>query len=75
MSTTTELLEEFNKFLGEKPYFTACQLIELGLFGSYSAVNAALKRGLIPHIKISKKRTVVPRSAVLEYFRNNLVQN
>jgi len=73
-STSTEsLVQEFNNFLGDKPYFTSNQLIDLGLFGSYSAANAALKRGAIPSIKVSPKRTVVPRSAVLEYFRNNLL--
>ncbi len=73
MSIKTEsLIQEFENFLGKKPYFTTNQLIEIGLFGSASAANAAIKRGSLPTIKISPKRTVIPRSAVLEYFRNNL---
>ena len=75
MSTNSDLLvEELGKALGDKPYFTGNQLIEIGLFGSASAVNAALKIGSLPSIKISPKRTVVPRSAVIQYFRNNLIE-
>jgi hypothetical protein len=76
MSTNTQsLVDEFDKLLGNKPYCTGTQLIEIGLFGSTAAVTAALKRGTLPSVKISPKRTVVPRSAVLDYFRNNLVSN
>lgn len=75
MSTSTEVLvEEFNKFLGKKPYFTPKHLIEVGLFGSYSAAYTALKKGAIPSIKVSPKRTIVPRSEVLKYFRENLMK-
>lgn len=76
MSTSIEfLVQEFDNFLVNKPYFTPAQLIEIGLWGSSSAASAALKRGDLPSIKISPKRTVVPRSAVVEYFRNNLIKN
>lgn len=76
MSINTEsLVQELDRFLGEKPYITGNQLIEIGLFGSASAVTAALKREVLPSIRISPKRIVVPRSAVLEYFRNNLAES
>jgi hypothetical protein len=75
MSTSTEsLIKELDTFLGNKPYFTGTQLIEIGLFGSASAVTSALKKGLLPSIKISPKRTIVPRSAVVKYFRENLLE-
>ena len=71
---TNQLVAELEKNLGEKPYFTGKNLVDLGLFGSATALNKALKRGDIPTIKISTKRTVVPKSAVLDYFRRNLAE-
>jgi len=65
---------EFSSFLDRKPYCTISQLIALGLFGSQSAASAAIRRGDLPSIRISPKRTVIPRSAVLEYFKSNLVE-
>jgi hypothetical protein len=76
MSTLTEsLVTEFDNFLGNKSYITPAQLIEIGLWGSASAAATALKRGDIPFIKISPKRTIIPKSAVLDYFRKNLSPN
>jgi hypothetical protein len=72
MSVNTDLVQEFEKLLGNKPYFTKSRLIDLGLFGSSNAASDALKTGLLPSIKMSSKRTVIPRSAVVEYFRKNL---
>lgn len=76
MSVTLEsygsLIKEFDEHLPKKPYFALSELIDIGLFGSSSAVNAAIKRKDIPSIKVSPKRTVVPRSAVVDYFRKNL---
>lgn len=68
----SHLVKEFIQLLGDKPYFTISQLIEIGLFGSASAASAALKRKTLPAIKMSPKRTVIPRSAVIEYFQKNL---
>jgi hypothetical protein len=76
MSMSIEsLVKEFEEFLGDKPYFTRGQLINIGLWGSSTAAATALKRGDLPSIKVSPKRTVIPRSAVLQYFRKNLIQN
>lgn len=73
MSTSTEsLISEFEKLLGPEPYFSPRRLITLGICGSPSAAAALLKRGSIPSIKISTRRTVVPKSAVLEFIRQNL---
>lgn len=72
--STESLIEEFETLLGNKPYFTAKQLIELNIFGSQSAAIAALNRGTLPSIQISSKRRVIPRSAVIQYFRHNLME-
>lgn len=69
------LVKEFDELLPKAPYFSISELIELGLFGSSAAANAAIKRKVIPSIRMSPKRTVVPRSAVLDYFRKNLAES
>lgn len=73
--STESLIQEFEQLLGKKPYFTTAHLIQIGLWGSATAATAALKRGDVPSIKVSPKRTVIPRSAALAYFRKNLIQN
>ena len=73
-SQIDNLVQEFDELLGKKPYFTLTQLIELGLFGSSAAAATALKRGILPCIKMGPKRTVIPRSAVLGFFKENLMQ-
>lgn len=75
MSITDALIREFDQLLATKPYFSSSQLFRLGLFGSITAASSAIKRGDLPSIKISSKRTVVPRSAVLEYFKTNLKES
>lgn len=76
MSDNIEMLvAELDLYLEPKPYFSISHLRTLGLLGSHSALNAAIKRGILPSIKISSKRTVVPRSAVLAYFRNKLIES
>lgn len=75
MSNNESLIAEFAKSLGDKPYFTGKQLIDLGLFGSATGISKALNNGVLPFIRVSKKRRVVPRSAVVQYFQNNLVKS
>lgn len=68
----TNLIQEFADQLDDKPYFTISELIKLGVFGSSSGANKALKNGLIPFIKVSEKRKVVPRKSVIDFFSKNL---
>lgn len=74
-SATDNLIADLISHLGEKPYFTGQFLIEIGLFGSQTALAQALKRGDLPTIRISPKRQVVPRKAVIEYVRKNLAES
>lgn len=66
------LAEELNRKLGDRPFYTLRQLTSIGFFGSVPAARLALKRGLLVFVKISPRRYVVPRSALLEYIRKNL---
>ena len=66
------LIQELDASLAKKIYLTGNDLIKIGLFGSHSAIDSALKRGDLPYVKISSRRRVFPRSAVLEYFKNNI---
>ena len=70
--STLDLISEFEQLLGSKPYFSTSRLTKLGLFGSSSAANAAIKRGELIALKISSKRYVIPRSSALNYFRQKL---
>ena len=76
MSITLDLLiKEFDDHLPKAPYFSITELKDLGIFGSHAAAHAAIKRKDIPSIKVSQKRTVVPRSAVVDYFRRNIEES
>ena len=75
MSINTKSL--IQESLGNKLFCTKKQLISLclnaGLCGSISGAETALK--LLPWIKMSPKRMVVSRNAVLEYFQNHILNN
>ena len=73
MSTKTESI--IQESLGNKPYCTKKQLIDmclnLGICGSPSGAISALKS--LPWLKVSTKRTIVSRSAVIDFFNNTLI--
>ncbi len=67
-----QLSEEINKKLGDRPFYTIRQLISIGLFGSMHAARVALKKGQLTFVKISPRRSVIPRSVVLAYLNANV---
>lgn len=63
------LLQEINKNLGDIAFFTKRQLVKpYGIFGSIRAVHLALESGQIKSVKISARRTIIPRSEVLNFI-------
>lgn len=66
------LIEDLNKKLGDRPFYTLRELTLIGFFGSLPAARLALKKGDLVFIKISPRRFIIPRSVVLEYVRKNL---
>lgn len=69
------LIAELTKELGDRRCFTIDDLHSLGFFGSKHAARMALNNGKIAYVKISPRRRVVPRAALLEYLKNNLSEN
>jgi hypothetical protein len=66
------LVGELNMKLGDRPFYTLRQLISIGFFGSMSAAKTALLGGQLSYVKISPRRIVVPRLALLAFLRNNI---
>jgi len=66
------LLKEISEQLGDHQFFTASELAKIGFFGTTYAARKAIKEGKLPFIRISNRRKVIPRPALLEYLRNNI---
>lgn len=69
------LIDELTKQLGDRNFYTIRDLKTLGYFGSLQAVRMALREGKIAYIKISPRRSLIPRVALIDYLRNNLSEN
>lgn len=66
------LIDELTEELGDRHFYTIHDLHTLGFFGTKNAARKALKNGKLAYVKISQRRCVVPRAALLDYLRNNL---
>lgn len=66
------VVKELNEKIGDRAFFTLPELVTLGLFGTVQTARHALIDGNLPFIRISERRCVIPRAALLEYVRNNL---
>jgi hypothetical protein len=66
------IVEELKKELGDRHFFTIDDLYILGVFGTKYAARMALKNGKLAYVKVSPRRSVIPRAALLEYLRNNV---
>ncbi|HEY4831642.1 MAG TPA: hypothetical protein VIH61_03680 [Waddliaceae bacterium] len=68
------MIEEVNKKLGDRSFYTIPELVSLGLFGTVQAAREALKNGRISFIRVSERRCVIPRKCLVQYLKNNYVQ-
>lgn len=66
------LVKELNAKIGDRAFFTLSELVSIGLFGTVQTARHALKGGEIPFIRMSQRRCVIPRAALLDYIHNNL---
>lgn len=66
------LVEELDRKLGDKPFYSLRELISIGFFGSMPAARMALLKGSLPYIKISPRRSVIPRSSIIEFLCNSM---
>ena len=74
-SKTKFVLNELFKEFEDRHFFTIDDLYSFGLFGTKYAVRQALKSGVLPFVQVSKRRRIVPKTALLEYLRINLTNN
>lgn len=65
-----ELIEKF----GDQPFFTVQELVSIGIFGTGQSAKDTLDKGKLPYIKISERRSVVPRACLIEFLKKNFVE-
>lgn len=66
------LIDEVDKQLGNRQFFTCRELCDLGLFSSKSSAREAMRGGLLPFIIMGPRRHVIHRSILLNFIRSNL---
>lgn len=66
------LIDELTKQLGDRQFYTIHDLHAMGFFGSLQAARKALQLGHLPFVRISQRRCVIPKAAVLKFLRENL---
>lgn len=67
-----ELIKELNQKIGDRSFFTLPELVSFGLFGTVQTARYVLKESEVPFIRVSKRRCVIPRAALINYIRANL---
>lgn len=65
------LADEIIQKLGDRHFYTIRDLQILGIFGTAYSARKALRNGSLFYVKISPRRRVIPRAALLDYLRNN----
>lgn len=72
MSPQQEIVQKFEALLGDDEFITSGLLIKIGLFASHTSLGKALSSGILPSVKVSPNRTLIPKSAVLDHIRRNI---
>jgi hypothetical protein len=72
MSPQQEIVQKFEALLGNDEFVTSGFLIKIGLYASHTSLAKALADGVLPSLKVSPNRTLIPRSAVLDHIRRNI---
>lgn len=66
------LAAELDEKIGDQPFFSARQLVTLGVFGSLVSARRALKEGRLSSVKISPRRSIILRHELLNFIQKNL---
>lgn len=72
MSPQQEIVQKFAALLGNDEFVTSGFLIKIGLYASHTSLAKALANGVLPSLKVSPNRTLIPKSAVLDHIRRNI---
>lgn len=67
-----ELVQEVDKKLGNRSFYTLPQLVSLGLFGTVQTARKALKNGELPFVRPSPRRCVIPRQCLIQYLKSTI---
>lgn len=71
MSQNT-IIEKLTQKLGSGDFLRPIALAKAGLFGSVTAVRHALKKGVLPSLRVSPRRVLIPKESVIEHLQKNL---
>lgn len=71
MTTQEKISQYFESKLGSDEFVRSGKLIEIGLFRTHGSLAKAIAEGLLPSIKVSPHRTLIPRLAVLDFIKKN----
>lgn len=66
------IIEKITEKLGDKEFLRPNALVKTGLFGSVTAVRHALKKGVLPSLRVSPRRVLIPKESVIEHLQRNL---
>lgn len=66
------MIDKLTEHLGDRQFFTIRDLYSIGFFGTMHAARMALKQGYLPFIRVSPRRCVIPREALMKFLRDNL---
>lgn len=72
--SVSKLIQEFERRLGDSDFVSPSLLVQIGVFGSLTAMHNALRKGLIPHIRISRNRVLIPRQSVVDHLYASAVE-
>lgn len=68
------IIKKFEEKLGSEDFIKPSQLVSIGLFGSQTAVRLALRKGVLPFIRVSTHRILIPRESILDHLRKSCNQ-
>lgn len=71
---TKAMLETIDQKIGDKSFYSVKELVTVGVFGSLVSARRALKKGCLPYIRVSQRRFVVLRPALLHFLQNNFAE-
>lgn len=70
--TNEKIIEQMAAKLGADDFVSPSKLVKSGIFGSHGAVRCALRKGVLPCLRISSHRTLIHRDSVIELLRKSV---
>lgn len=67
-----KLIQCFEEKLSKDDFVRPGHLVEIGLFGSQTSVINACRKGILPYLRVSSHRILIPRQSVLEHIKKSV---